>query len=249
MELIITENYEEMSAAAAEIVVSLLKQKPAATLALTTGNTPLRLYEKLIELQQSEQISLRETTIFSTEEYLGISEDAYFSLYNWLKRSLLQPCDIKPDQIIRLKGDALHPDKECEYFSQQIEQYGGLDIIIEGLGTNGHIGFNEPGTKQNSRTRVVTLSEETKEYNFQYWNHEVPDRAMTIGMSEILAAKKIVLLASGTKKAEALYKALKGPVTSEFPASFLRLAEQLTVIADKDAAQLFMQEESVWQST
>jgi glucosamine-6-phosphate deaminase len=238
MEIIITENYEEMSARAAEIVCSLLKKKPSSNIGLTTGNSPLGLYERMIRLHNLGQIDLRKATIFSTEEYLGVSHEAYHSLYSWLDRSILSHCDIKLEQVIRLKGENPEPQLACEEFDKAIEVRGGLDILVEGLGTNGHIGFNEPGSRMDSPTRIVALSQETIDYNYQYWQKPISNHGMTIGMEKILSANKLLLLVSGSHKAKSLLRTLQGKMTSDFPATFLQRAKSLTVIADKEAAVL-----------
>jgi glucosamine-6-phosphate deaminase len=238
MEIIITENYDEMSVRATEIVCSMLKQKPSSNLGLTTGKSPLGLYEKIVQLHRSGQIDLEKASIFSTEEYLGVGPEEYQSLYSWLNRSILSLCNIKNEQVVRLKGENPEPQLACEEFDRAIEEKGGLDLIVEGLGTNGHIGFNEPGSRGDSPTRIVSLSQETIDYNYQYWKNSVPSYGMTIGMGTILSANKILLLVSGRNKAKALLRALQGEITSDFPASFLQLAKNLTVIADKEAAEL-----------
>ncbi|UVI30955.1 6-phosphogluconolactonase [Paenibacillus spongiae] len=238
MNVIITENYEEMSTRAAEIVCGFLKDNPSSNLGLTTGNTPQGLYERMVRSHWSREINLSKATIFSPEEYLGVGPEDYRSLYKWLDRSILSHCDVKMEQVVRLRGEDPEPQLACERFDQEIAAMGGIDLIVEGLGENGHIGFNEPGSSKESQTRIVALSEETIDYNYKYWNDNVPSYGLTIGMGNILSAKQILLLVSGKHKAKALSQTLQGEITAEVPASFLRLAKQLTVIADREAAEL-----------
>lgn len=243
MKLIIVDNYEQMSDAAADLVCSLIARKSSATLGLTTGNTPEGLYHRLCARYRLGELDLSRIKVFSTEEYLGVSPDDQRSLFSWLSRSFLEPCCISEEQIYRIRGEDTEPQLACEQFDQMIRQAGGIDLIVEGIGRNGHIGFNEPGSLPTTRTRIVALTKETLDQNYQYWHHSVPQYGMTIGMADILAAKHIVLMASGVSKADSLLKALTGPVTCDVPASYLQKVENLTVIADKEAAQLLVESE------
>ncbi|MCC3374193.1 glucosamine-6-phosphate deaminase [Cohnella sp. REN36] len=238
MKLMITKDYQEMSLLAAEAVESVVRRKKNALLGLTTGNTPIGMYHALAEKSRAGELNMRETHIFSMEEYLGIPPDNYQSLYQWLNRVLIEPCGIASERVNRIDGSAPEPQLACQVFDRTIESMGGLDLVVEGIGTNGHIGFNEPMSPPDSPTRIVALSSETQTYNFAYWDELVPAHGITVGLAAIMKAKEIVLIASGSKKAYALKQALEGPVTSEIPASYLQLAPQLTIIADREAASL-----------
>ena len=243
MELIVTKDYEEMSERSADLVASVIEGRPDAVLGLTTGNTPVGLYKRLVARQQADQLSLRDIRVFCPEEYLGVSADNEYGLFSWLNRLFVAPCHLPASQVFRLRGDDPEPQLACQEFEHQIERLGGLDLVVESIGTNGHIGFNEPGSPFDSRTRILALTEDTLEYNALYWNAEVPRYALTIGLSTILAARRILLLVSGHSKAEAMMKALAGPVTPEVPASILQGLPHLTIIADQDAASLLLESE------
>lgn len=236
MQLIVTENYEEMSNAALAIVMAVVKEKPDAALGLTTGRTPMGLYEQLVHRCGANQVSLDRIRVFCLEEYAGVGPDDRRSLFAWLNRQLMAPCRLPEAHIFRLEGEAAEPELSCLRFEERIRQAGGLDLVVEGIGLNGHIGFNEPGCAADSLTRMVGLHDITRKYNENYWDAEVPPFGMTAGMRTILSAGKVLLLASGSPKAEPLAKALRGPVGAETPASFLRRASDLIVVADRAAA-------------
>ncbi|QBD77140.1 glucosamine-6-phosphate deaminase [Ktedonosporobacter rubrisoli] len=238
MKLVVAKDYEEMSALSADIVASIITEAPNATLGLTTGNTPVGLYNKLVARYRSDSLSLDKIRVFCTEEYLGIGPDNPCGLFSWLNRLFVTPCRLSADRVFRLRGDDPEPQLACLEFDEQIRRCGGLDLIVESVGINGHIGFNEPGSPLDAPTRILALSEDTLEYNTSYWDRDVPRYGLTIGLSTILAARQILLLVSGQSKAEALARALTGPVTSAVPASILQQASQLMVVADRDAASL-----------
>jgi glucosamine-6-phosphate deaminase len=239
MKLIIANDYEEMSRLGAEMVMSIITANPHSALGLTTGNTPVGLYQHLLSHYRSGTLQLNMIRVFCTEEYLGVGPDDPCGLFAWLNRVLIAPCALSPSQIFRLRGEDPEAQLACLDFDQQIQQLGGLDLIVESIGINGHIGFNEPGSKANSPTRVLALSHDTLEYNANYWGDiQVPRYGMTIGLRTILQARQILLLVSGSAKAEPLAKALTGPVTPDVPASALQRYPHLTVIADQDAATL-----------
>jgi glucosamine-6-phosphate deaminase len=243
MELIVTADYEEMSVRGADYVAALVKARPDAVLGLTTGNTPVGLYRHLVARQHAGELSLQDIRVFCPEEYLGVSADDECGLYAWLERLLIAPCHLPPSQMFRLRGEDAEPQLACQEFEQQIARLGGLDLVVESIGTNGHIGFNEPGSPFDSRTRILALTEDTLEYNALYWNSAVPRYALTIGLGTILAARHILLLVSGRSKAEPIAKALTGPVTPDVPASILQGLEHLTIIADQEAASLLLESE------
>lgn len=236
MKLIVAKDYEEMSALGANVVASLLATRPDAVLGLTTGNTPVGLYGHLVVRHRAGTLKLDGIRVFCTEEYLGIGPDSPYGLFSWLNRVFITPCHLKPEQIFRLHGEAMEPQLACHEFEAQIQQSGGLDLLVESIGINGHIGFNEPGSPFDAPTRILALTEDTLEYNANYWNTSVPEYGLTIGLRTMLAARTILLLVSGQSKAEPLLRALTGPVTPDLPASVLQQASNLIVIADADAA-------------
>ncbi|QJD87147.1 6-phosphogluconolactonase [Cohnella herbarum] len=246
MKMIIVNNYEEMSEAATELVADAITANPSLKLGLTTGNTPVGLYSRLCERYRAGNLLLNEVRVISTEEYLGVPPEDQRSLFSWLNRVFIHPCGIAPDRIIRMRGEDMEPQLVCEQFDEEIRNAGGIDLIVEGIGRNGHIGFNEPGSLPAARSRIVALTNETLDHNYQYWHHSVPQYGMTIGLATILAAKHIVLMASGASKAESLLQALTGPVTADVPASYLQNVPNVTVVADKEAAKLIVERQGAF---
>lgn len=236
MEVIVAEDYDEMSRIAAEKIEALLAIKPDACLGLTTGNTPLGLYSLLIKRHRQGYLDFSRVTVVSLEEYAGMAPDHPQSLYGWLNRELLQPCGIRKEQVVRLRAEESDLEEVCRQWESAVAAVGGMDLVVEGVGTNGHVGFNEPGASRLSRVCVVPLLEETLDYNQAYWNEEVPKSGLTAGLEVLLQSGELLLLAAGTHKAAALALALEGPVTAEVPASYVRQAKQCTVIADRAAA-------------
>jgi glucosamine-6-phosphate deaminase len=159
-------------------------------------------------------------------------------LYGWMRRSFSEPLALPSERVVRLHGDAPDPEQECRAFDRAIEQAGGLDLTILGLGPNGHLGFNDPPADPTSPSRVVDLTPESIAGSSRYWGDEeqVPKRALTVGMAQLLAARAYLLLVSGERKRDILHRALHGPVTPDVPASYLQQASNVTVIADRDAA-------------
>lgn len=242
MKLIVTNDYDEMSAQAAEIVATLIEQNPRATLGLTTGNTPIGLYRKLVARCQAGELALNEIRVFCTEEYLGSSPHDPRGLFAWLSREFIQPNQLPPEHVFRLQGEHTEPQLACMEFDALIQNCGGLDLVVESIGLNGHIGFNEPGSPPDAPTRILALMNDTLEYNANYWGASVPNYGLTIGLRTILEAKSILLLVSGQAKAEPLARALTGPVTPEVPASILQGLPHLVVVADQAAAALLVRE-------
>jgi glucosamine-6-phosphate deaminase len=242
MKLIVTNDYDEMSARAAEIVAALIEQKPQATLGLTTGNTPVGLYRDLVRRYQAGTLALDGIRVFCTEEYLGSGPGDPRGLFAWLHREFIQPCALPADHVFRLQGEHSEPQLACVEFDMQIQLCGGLDLVVESIGLNGHIGFNEPGSPPDAPTRILALMNDTLEYNAHYWGTSVPNYGLTIGLSTLLAARSLLLLVSGQAKAEPLARALTGPVTPQMPASILQHSPDLVVVADSAAATLLVRE-------
>ncbi|HLI87809.1 MAG TPA: glucosamine-6-phosphate deaminase [Ktedonobacteraceae bacterium] len=238
MKLIVARDYEEMSAIGADIVASVVAANPGAVLGLTTGNTPVKLYGNLVARASAGSLNLKQVRIFCTEEYLGIGPDDPCSLFGWLWRILIAPCALPPEHVFRLRGEDSEPQLACQEFEQQIVRAGGLDLLVESIGVNGHIGFNEPGSPPDAPSRVLALTDDTLEYNINYWDQEVPRYGLTIGLGTILAARQILLLVSGRAKAGPLARALTGQITPDVPASILQRASHLIVVADREAASL-----------
>jgi|Deesub1362B_J571_1020462.scaffolds.fasta_scaffold00859_3 glucosamine-6-phosphate deaminase len=240
MEVIITTNYDEICQEAANIILQEWKRKNNLVLGLATGSTPLGVYKKIIELYQKGEIDFSQVVTFTLDEYLGLDEDHPQSFAYFMKKNFFQHINIKKENIFRLKGKPENIETECQKYEEKIKSFGGIDIQILGIGRNGHIGFNEPGSSLSSRTRVKTLTQETIEDNARFFKNkeDVPKFCLTMGIGTIMEAKMIVLLATGRNKSEAIFKCVEGPITASVPASVLQFHPQAKVIIDQEAAFL-----------
>ena len=188
---------------AAALIARTIASKPDAVLGLATGGTPIDTY-KLIQLHQAKQLSFKQTRTVNLDEYAGLHPDDENSYMTYMKRHLFDHIDLPSDQYFLPNGAASHLEEECLRYDQLIEDLGGIDLQLLGIGQNGHIGFNEPGTSFDSKTHVVHLDENTRQANARYFSSidEVPTHAITMGIASILSSKKILLLASGKSKAK-----------------------------------------------
>ena len=230
-------DYDALSRAGAERVASYLRAKPDASVVVATGNTPLGLYRELADMRARGEWDSSRLRAFQLDAYLGLAPDDPRALYRWMKEAFLDPLEILEAQVVRLPGDAPDPHAACRAYDEAVARAGGFDLAILGLGPNGHLGFNEPPSDENTPTRVVALTEASVTSNASYWGgrDRVPREAITAGMNVLLGAKKILLLVSGGHKHDILRRTLQGPVTPEVPASYLQTAEDVTVLADRAA--------------
>jgi glucosamine-6-phosphate deaminase len=237
MRLVAARDGEEMSQLSLGVVEEALAAHPAAAISLTTGHTTRGLYRALRAACRTGTLDLAGARFVSSEEYLGVGAEDALSLFGWLCGSVFGPCGIPAESVVRLRGDAADPGAECQRFDAEIEGMGGLDLVVQSIGVNGHFGFNEPGCSREAATRVVTLTASTRQSNAGYWpsGSRVPEAALAMGVRTVLQARHVLLLACGANKAHALARALEGPVDEEIPCSLLRLAPRLTVIADRAA--------------
>lgn len=222
--------------AAADHVSGFLAGREASTVVPATGETPLGLYAELASRQGAGELYPTGVTIVQLDEYLGVAPEDRRSLFGWMHRTVLGPLGIADDGVLRLPvdGDAA----ACAIFDRTLDDRGGIDLAILGLGDNGHLGFNEPASNVASPTRVVELTSTTIEANARYWGStdDVPTRAVTLGLGPLLRARTIVLLVAGERKRGIVHRALEGPVGEDVPASFLREAgAEVTVIVDRAA--------------
>lgn len=239
--LTVTPDLAALSERAADVIAEIIRTDPEAVITLPTGATPLALFDVLAERAARKEIDFSRVTFYSLDDYLGLSGDEPNSLTAWLRSSLLTRINLDPARTHLVPAGAVDPIAAAEAYERQITASGGLDLAVLGIGANGHIAFNEPGASADSRTRIVTLTPETVAQAAAYWQDtlSIPEQAMTVGIANLLEARRIVLLAAGASKAEALRGALEGPLTPALPASFLQLAgERLEVIADEAAAAL-----------
>ena len=249
MEIIIKESYEEMSKAAAQAVSKLLNSKPNAVLGLATGSTPLALYQELVRLHREEGLDFSQITTFNLDEYVGLGKDNPQSYHYFMHENLFRHINIPLQNIYIPSGTTDNYEAFWQWYETRIQECGGIDLQILGIGTDGHIAFNEPSSSLGSRTRIKTLVKQTIVDNSRFFDRpeEVPIYAITMGVGTILEARHIVLLASGEKKADAVAAAIEGPVTSQITASALQLHRDTVCYLDRAAAaSLRMTEYYYW---
>jgi glucosamine-6-phosphate deaminase len=221
-------DYDSLCAAVAEQVVRQLRAKPDSVLVFPTGNTPLGLFSKLVEHAQSGNVDFSFSRIVILDEYAGLAEGDPRSLTDWLKRELLSRVNIDPAHIY---GFGEGP----EALERQIASLGGLDLVILGLGPNGHLGFNEPGSPFESRTRRIELAPASITSNAAYWGSEdkVPRHGFTLGLGTISEARHVILMVSGAAKRDIFAVSIQGAISPDVPASFLKTMPQAQVFADE----------------
>ena len=238
MRIIIVENKEEMGKKAASLVSSQIILKPDSVLGLATGGTPLGMYKELINLYNKKEIDFKLVKTFNLDEYFGIGKENNQSYYYYMINNLFKFIDIPEENINMPNGSAKDIIEECIRYEKAIRQAGGIDIQVLGIGTNGHIGFNEPDVNFEAQTHLVKLEESTIQANSIYFKtkEEVPTTAVSMGIKTIMNSRKIVLLANGYSKADAIYGTINGKINPNLPASILQLHPDVTLILDKDAA-------------
>lgn len=244
------EDYDALSARAAQRLLDRISSKPDAVLGLPTGRTPIGMYARVVQECAKAYRCFREVRTFNLDEYVDIPSEHPGSYYSYMRRHLFDHVDLRRDHIHIPDGTAgrilaLKPRRgfeealqlECELYEQELRDAGSLDLTFLGLGRNGHIGFNEPGTPFESRTHVIRLSESTRVANAELFaNGKVPERAITMGIATILESRAIVLLASGNSKVQAVARLFAGEGSVDFPASALKLHQDVTVLVDRAAA-------------
>ena len=229
-------DYNDVSRKAANIMSAQIIMKPNAVLGLATGSTPVGLYKQLIEWYNKGDLDFSQITSVNLDEYKGLSGDNDQSYRYFMNTNLFDHVNIDKNRTYVPNGLEEDSDKACADYNEIIRSVGGIDIQLLGIGGNGHIGFNEPGEAFEKETHCVDLTESTIKANARL--DEVPKQAYTMGIKSIMAAKKILLVATGSAKADALYKSLYGPITPNVPASILQLHQDVTVVADEDALSL-----------
>ncbi len=238
MVFIVEDDYQSMSRTAANEIASCIKDNPSCTLGLATGSTPIGLYDCLVQDFEAGEISFKEVTTFNLDEYCGIDGQNDQSYRYFMNTHLFDRVDIDKAQTHVPDGMAKDAQAACEHYEQAIIDNGGIDIQLLGLGHNGHIGFNEPCDHFPKATHEVALTESTIQANSRLFNsiEEVPVSAYTMGIGTIMAANKIVVVASGKDKADIVKRAFYGEVTPEVPASVLQFHHNVVVVVDKEAA-------------
>ncbi len=238
MEVIIKKDYDEMSKEGALIVADLVKNVPNCVLGLATGSTPIGLYKELIRMHKNEGLDFSKVTTFNLDEYCGLPPSHDQSYHYFMHDNLFNHININPENIHVPSGTAPDVEGFCEWYEMQIEGAGGIDLQVLGIGGDGHIAFNEPGSSLGSRTRMKTLTEETVEDNARFFakKEDVPRYAITMGVGTIMEARHCLLFCNGEKKAETIAKAIEGPITADITASALQMHPMATFILDEPAA-------------
>jgi len=244
MEIIIKETYKNMIDEAVLIVKNLIKQKPSAVLGLPTGNTPLGIYKKLVQKYGSGVLDFSGITTFNLDEYVEIAEEHPSSFRYYMNKNFFEKVNIKRENIHFPPSRLKNIEDNCIKYDKKIEDRGGLDLTILGIGRNGHIGFNEPTSSLSSKTRVKTLTEETLDDNdIRFEGDRLPDLSVTMGVGTIMKSKLIVLLASGKKKSKAIKHTIEGSISSFWPASILQQHPKAKIIIDNEASSLLNRKE------
>ena len=240
MKLIVTKNYEELSKIAAEEFAKVVIEKPTAVLGLATGGSPVRMYKELIAKCKNNELDFSKCTSINLDEYIGLNPEHEQSYRNFMNTNLFNHININKDKTFVPNGLAQNLEEECKNYDNKIEELGGIDVQLLGIGNNGHIAFNEPGDELSAGTHIISLTESTIEANARFFDSidEVPRKALTMGLGGIMKAKKIILIASGEGKAEAIKGLFSGKITTENPATMLQMHRDVVVIVDEEAAKL-----------
>lgn len=231
-------DYDAISERAARLVSEEIRRRPDAVLGCATGSTPIGLYQRLIARHREEGLDFSGVTTFNLDEYVGLPPEHPQSYWRFMREHLFDHAGIAADRIHIPDGMAADLEAACAAFERSIEEAGGIDLQILGIGSNGHLAFNEPGSSLGSRTRVQILTEKTLADNARFFGEgEAPPReAVTMGLGAIMEARKLLMLASGTGKAAAVRDALEGPVTAMCPASVLQMHPHAHILLDEEAA-------------
>lgn len=236
--LVVCDTPEEAARRVAERIAEAIRSQPDIVLGLATGGTPVGVYRELIRMHREESLDFSQVTSFNLDEYVGLGPEHPQSYRSFMQQQLFDHVNIEPSRTHVPDGLAADVEAHARAYEAEIEAAGGIDLQLLGIGDNGHIAFNEPGSPPDSRTRRVDLTEETIQANSRFFSSidEVPRHAITMGIGTILEAKRIVLMATGERKAEAVARAVEGPTDPESPASQLQRADDVTFVLDKAAA-------------
>ena len=243
MRLIIQQNYEKLSAWAARYIVNKInafnptEDKPFV-LGLPTGSSPIGTYKELIAFYNQGKVSFRNVVTFNMDEYVGIQEDHTESYHSFMHNNFFRHIDIQPQHIHILNGNAPDLQKECENYEEAIRRAGGIHLFMGGIGPDGHIAFNEPGSSLSSRTRVKTLTTDTLIANARFFDNNmnlVPKTALTVGVGTVMDAAEVLILVNGHNKARALYQAVEGSITQMWTISALQMHPKGIIVCDEAA--------------
>ncbi len=238
MEVLIFDEQERASLYAAKIFAKQIREKPAAVLGLATGSTPLLLYRELRRQHEDEGLDFSGITSFNLDEYVGLDGDHPSSYRYFMQQALFDHINVEPDRVHLPNGMSDDVPATCAGYESDIRAAGGIDLQVLGLGSDGHIGFNEPSSSLASRTRIKTLTQETREDNARFFDSpaDVPRHCITMGIGTILDTRQIVLLAFGEQKAAAVQQVVEGPISAMWPATILQMHSSVVVLLDEAAA-------------
>lgn len=243
MRVVVLDHAEQVATFAAGVFAEQVIRKPNSVLGLATGSTPLGTYRKLIEWHREKALCFRQVTTFNLDEYYGLPAEHEQSYRRFMNESLFDHIDIDKKQTHVPSGIAVDIRAEMLAYERAIAAAGGIDLQLLGIGTDGHIAFNEPGSSLASRTRLKTLTRRTRHDNARFFGSldQVPKVAITMGIGTILESRRILLLACGAGKAEAIARSVEGPISAMCPGSALQLHADVTIVLDKEAAQRLTQ--------
>ena len=239
LKLIVKNNSSEIAETVSAAIAAQIRKKPDSVLGFATGSSPIETYEKLIKKHEAGELSFKNVRSFNLDEYCGLSHEDPHSYFFFMQEKLFSRIDIDPENIHFMNGLAENDELECRRYSETLRQEG-IDIQLLGVGRNGHIGFNEPSDKFSDGAFCVTLEDSTIEANKRFFEKkdDVPTKALTMGIGDIMSARKIILIATGSAKAEAIRSLILGEVTPLCPVSILQRHPNATVYCDPEAARL-----------
>ncbi len=250
MNVIITDNYDEMSKYTAKLIADFIKAKPDCVLGLATGSTPIGTYRELARMHKEEGLDFSNVKTFNLDEYLGVGMekdkpyDLDQSYARFMYEELFSQINIKKENTRVPDGLTKDPENYCKWYEEEIEKAGGIDLQLLGIGGDGHWAFNEPGSSLSSRTRIEELTQQTLDDNYESFykkagiaREQMPHHALTMGIGTILEARNIIMMANGEKKADVIAQSIEGPITTQITASALQLHKGgVTIVLDKGAA-------------
>lgn len=247
MQVFICKNNEDIASAVTDEITALLREKPNAVLGLPTGSTPQSTYRMLVNRFLAGKISFKEVRTINMDEYVGLDCTHPQSFRYFMEENLFKHVNLNPENIVFFNGLAKDAAQECQRYDQLLDSLGGIDLQLAGIGSNGHVAFNEPASEFSGKSHISELTLETREANKRFFHSlsEVPVAAFTQGMGQIIAAKKIIMIATGIPKADAIYRMIYGDITPQLPASLLQKASNVSVYVDQILANRIQQQYGV----
>ena len=239
MQLQIYPDHSSQSVAAAELILSTIRRKPGAVLCLATGDTPRLTYNLVVEKALEEKLNISDCFFIGLDEWLGIPRDNEGSCHHFLHNLVFQPLEINSNKVHLFDSMTQNPLQECRQMNEVIARKGGIDLMLVGVGMNGHLGFNEPGVSADLQAHVITLDETTRTVGQKYFQQTTRlNQGITLGLQQVLQSRQLVMMASGLKKSGIVKQAIDGPVSATVPASYIQVHFNGIALLDEDAAQL-----------